>query len=615
MKCFAVKGPVLDSGGALKLGLAYRIVIFTVAIIFTTSIVFNIIVKERYEDDERRRIEAKVTSLARIRAADFAKLLHDNQCSAIQEEIKVDVNAVKEITDISVYDADAKLVACRDGMIGSGPVNEWVKGALAAKTTVQRWDGYVFRYFAPVTHSSGMLLPLPGESDLIGFLSMEYNAGHLRDHLARARNYFIGVAAILTLFFTMIGVFFSRRLIKPITALTEASKRIAGGDLSVSVPEKPSDEVGVLAGNFNIMVKKIRDEIEERKAAERELITTKERLESFINNTSDAVGIIDTEGTVLQVNSAFERIYGWPADEIVGKRLPIIPEDRGAEFNALIERVRGGGSATAYETVRRRKDGGIFDVSVTISPIKDVKGNIIAFAGITRDITEMKRMLEELEKSKVQLRSLSGHLQEVREEERTRIVREIHDELGQVLTALKMDLSWVGNKYNDHVSLSEKTKSMLKLIDATIRTVKRLCTELRPGVLDDLGLTAAIEWQTGEFQGHTGIACSVAFDPEDIVLDRDRSTAVFRIFQEALTNVARHAAATAVRVELKKQNSEVVLTVADNGKGITEEEMSKPQSFGLIGMRERVRSFGGTLDVTGAQSGGTKVEIHIPNAF
>ncbi len=594
-----------------RLGLTFRITLFIIAIVFTTSLVFNIIFKERYEKDWRELVEAEVVSVARLRAADWAKYLHENMCRNIQEEMRVDVAALREINDIRVFDSRGKLVACRDGQINKAWSSEWIRGAIAAGAPVRSWDGYTFRYFEPVTHSMGMLLPLPGEDDTIGFLSVEYDAGHLRDHLARTRNFFLGITVILTFLFTLTGFLFSRRLIKPISDLTKASQRISKGDLSVTVQAGSGDEVGVLAENFNAMARHLGEEIEEREAAEKEVRFAKERLESFINNTSDAVGIIDTEGTVLQVNSAFKRIYGWPASEIIGTKIPIVPDDRIPEFDALIEKVRAGDSVTAFETKRKRRDGSTFDASLTLSAIRDERGNVIAFAGITRDITERKRMIEELERSKEQLRSLTEHLHSAREEERMRISREIHDELGQTLTALKIDLSWVNSRFEDK-SLTEKTALMLSLLDSTIKTVKRLCSELRPSVLDDLGLTAAIEWQAGEFQNRTGINCQISVEPENITLDHERSTTVFRIFQEALTNVVRHADATSVRVELREEGSIIRLIVQDNGRGIRDEELFKPQSFGLIGMRERARSFGGEVKITGMESKGTSVTVTIP---
>jgi signal transduction histidine kinase len=201
----------------------------------------------------------------------------------------------------------------------------------------------------------------------------------------------------------------------------------------------------------------------------------------------------------------------------------------------------------------------------------------------------------------------------VREGERTAIALEIHDDLGQALTGLKMDLSWLAKKLpRDQRPLLDKTKAMTELTDATIKTVKRLSTELRPGLLDDLGLIAAIEWQADEFENRTGITCALSIDPADIVLDRDRSTALFRIFQETLTNVARHAHATRVRVSLKEKNGIVELKVGDNGKGITEKQISDPKSFGLMGIRERVHPWRGTVKIKGAPDKGTTVTVSIP---
>jgi signal transduction histidine kinase len=228
---------------------------------------------------------------------------------------------------------------------------------------------------------------------------------------------------------------------------------------------------------------------------------------------------------------------------------------------------------------------------------------------------EGERLLahEELRTSQMELRNLSLYLQTAREEERTRIAREIHDELGQTLTALKMDLSWLKKRLGpEQDSLDAKTATMERLIDATIQTVQRLSGELRPGLLDDLGLAAAMEWQAGEFEKRSGIPCRVQVSPEEITLDRDRSTAVFRIFQEALTNVARHAGATEVAVSLKQREARVNLTVVDNGRGITEKEISSSKSFGLLGIRERVLFLGGDVVIEGRPKKGTTVRVAIP---
>jgi len=220
---------------------------------------------------------------------------------------------------------------------------------------------------------------------------------------------------------------------------------------------------------------------------------------------------------------------------------------------------------------------------------------------------------ETLRESQERLRSLTAHLQEVREDERTIIAREIHDELGQIMTALKIDISWIKDKYQDHGDLYEKAKSMLSHIDATIQTVKKIITELRPGILDHLGISAAMEWQAAEFQKMTGIPCDIVIIPEEILLEKELTTNIFRIFQEILTNVMRHAGATHVNVVMEKSGGKVVLNVQDNGRGITAEEISNSSSFGLLGIRERVTYMDGTFSITGTPGKGTKLSITIPS--
>lgn len=232
---------------------------------------------------------------------------------------------------------------------------------------------------------------------------------------------------------------------------------------------------------------------------------------------------------------------------------------------------------------------------------------------ILRPIVSRAMEVRRLRDSREQLRNLSAHLQSAIEKERMNIAREIHDELGQALTALKMDLFWLENRFpKDQKLLLEKTKSMSRLVDETIKSVQRISTELRPGLLDDLGLAAAIEWQAEEFQKRTGIKCEVTLDPEDIILGQDISITIFRIFQETLTNVARHANATMVKVSLNEKAEKIVLEVRDNGKGITEKQISNPKSFGLIGIRERVHIIGGEFKIIGIQDEGTTVTVSIP---
>ena len=224
---------------------------------------------------------------------------------------------------------------------------------------------------------------------------------------------------------------------------------------------------------------------------------------------------------------------------------------------------------------------------------------------------ELHRKTERLKESEDKLRRLAAHLISVREEERAHIAREIHDELGQVLTGIKMEVGWLAKRLTSK-ELIEKTDSMSKLIDSTVQTVRKIATGLRPEMLDDMGLVAAIGWQAKDFQKRTGIRCRVKLPPETVKPDIDVATTSFRIFQEILTNVARHSRATRVDIDLEVSDAEVRMQVQDNGVGIADGDLHGRKSLGLLGMHERALLFGGEVNITGAPGHGTRVAVVIP---
>jgi signal transduction histidine kinase len=234
---------------------------------------------------------------------------------------------------------------------------------------------------------------------------------------------------------------------------------------------------------------------------------------------------------------------------------------------------------------------------------------------LEQEVRARQQAEEKLQSSFDQLRALTAQLQSVREEERTRVAREIHDELGQALTAIKIDFTALLRDLPENRDIAApRSQSILKLLDQTIQSVRRIGTELRPGILDDLGLVAALEWAAEEFQTRTGTRCQSSLPNEDIPLDPERATALFRIFQETLTNVARHANATRVDARLAKDNGSLVLEIRDNGKGISDQQLAGGASLGILGMRERVRLLGGTLTISSSPEGGTTVRVQIPNS-
>lgn len=228
-------------------------------------------------------------------------------------------------------------------------------------------------------------------------------------------------------------------------------------------------------------------------------------------------------------------------------------------------------------------------------------------------VAKRRRMEDQLRDALEELHELAARLMSVREEERARVARAMHDELGQAYTALRMDVSWIEQRLPvSEISLRERTAIMRKLIDETIVRMRRIATELRPSTLDELGLADAIEWQAQEFQAHSGIPCRVRVPKDELSLDEQCSTALFRIFQEALTNVARHARATEVRAELIKHANRLTLVVRDNGRGFEEMRGNGTKSLGLLGMRERTLLVSGKFSIRGAAGKGTVVKVSVP---
>jgi two-component system, NarL family, sensor histidine kinase UhpB len=374
------------------------------------------------------------------------------------------------------------------------------------------------------------------------------------------------------------------------------------------VPIKAAD--GRVAAVLGI----IRD-VSERVNTRESLSVREAFLRAMLDNFPFMVWLKDVKGRFMAINQAFVRACGRSHErEVIGytdfdlypRELAqrYVDDDRSVmeskQQKEVEEPVVIQGTTRWCETFK--------------TPILDQNGKVLGTTGFARDITERQRMDQELRAQREQLRALAAHAESVREDERVRIAREIHDELGQALTCMSMDLAFLEKqlpKGRGSEAAGTRVAALADMIKETVKTVRRISSELRPSMLDDLGLAAALEWLGRDFEARTGLKCAVSV-PTSVELPPQRGIVVFRMCQEALTNVARHAQATQVSIDLVEAEGQLTLEVHDNGRGIGEQELHSRVSFGLLGMRERAALLGGTATITGQPGKGTSVVVQVP---
>lgn len=406
-------------------------------------------------------------------------------------------------------------------------------------------------------------------------------------------------------------------VVRRVKSLIQQTNRVASGDLSARTGRPTSDdELGRLERAFDEMAAALEERRNQAQDAEESLHLSELRYRRLFEATPLPSCVYDVESlAILNVNDSATAAYGYSREEFLQMTiLDLFPRDAIPSIHAALK-VAATTVQMSGEYQQVRKDGSLLDVE-SVSHGIEFAGKTVRLV-IAMDVTEKNRIQRELVESIQRLRNLAQRLQTAREDERTRVAREVHDELGQALTGLKLDLSSVRSRVQAQDALascgiSERLEDMSHLIDGAVHTVRRIATELRPPILDTLGLVPALEWQANDFQLRTGIVCSFKSSLDELRVGSECSTAIFRVFQEALTNVARHAKANSVNASLDRVDGHIHLVVADDGVGITEERMANRTSFGISGMRERADVFGGRVDLEGGAGTGTVVTLRLP---
>lgn len=375
---------------------------------------------------------------------------------------------------------------------------------------------------------------------------------------------------------------------------------------------------------------KVVEDISQRKEAEEALKMSEKRIRSIVEYSGDGISLVDENGIIKEWNDAMVKLSGFAKEEVIGQYMwdaqamfdpdSFKTDKEKLQLKTMFTQMLNTGESpiigNLFENTLTRRDGSEVVVQWRIFVIKTKRGYMIG--NTTRDITENKKVMNELEKSQKELRALTSHLQSIREKERASIAREIHDELGQVLTSLKMNLKMIANdfegkKISDELSyITNELNSMSALIDTSVGTIKRLITKLRPQVLDSLGLISALDWLIDDFDSKSNIQYSFESNVEEEKIEKDKSIAIFRIIQEAITNATRHANPNKISTALKYEYNTYKICVQDDGIGISDINMEKDFSFGLLGIRERAIFLGGDLTIETEPDQGTKICVTIP---
>lgn len=473
---------------------------------------------------------------------------------------------------------------------------------------------------------------------------------------------------LLIIITTILGFLITRNTILQIIKFQEGTEEIMKGNLDHKVGIKSKDEIGILSRSFDAMTtrlknaqnkllnytedleskvkertaelkkqfeesekqrlanliimkdldiktKELKAEINERKLAEQDLSRSEYKFRLLANNTYDWEYWLSSEGKYLFLSKSCERITGYTADDFYQNPdlffslvHPEYAEMVRKHYNDEEEKHLPVGK---IEFQLYNRNGDIRWIEHNCIPVFNEQGDFMGRRGNNRDVTERKQAEEKVNRAHKLLEELYQHQNNIRENERKAVSREIHDELGQFLSALKIDLGWAKDNIGEKPDVKKKINSMILTVSETLKTIQRISSDLRPGLLDDLGLVPAIEWYSQEFQQRTGIICNFNTDGTQSP-DENKNLALYRILQEALTNVMRHAKAKNVEINLYKKMNSIVLKITDDGIGMKKEQIQSPKSLGFIGIHERVKQFNGRVNITSAIKEGTSLSIIIP---
>ncbi|MGA1869592.1 MAG: PAS domain S-box protein [bacterium] len=556
---------------------------------------------------EKKTLETVLHKRGIALAADLAKFLVRPLLSQDLPTLRRFVNHSMEqdyVLYIMVLDPHGRVVMHSD----LSQVGKTYKDRASIISLNSKEQGCTHKYFSERGEAyCDIYAPIKITDIRLGTIRLGYSYSAVENEITKAQRQIFLIGLVTTIIGGIVAYILAVFISSPIKRITEATEKVAHGDLNTPVPIKRDDEIGDLAVAFNKMIEDLR-----------RTTVSKDYVDNIIESMNDTLVVVDPDAKIRTVNKATCNLLGYKEEDLIGKNVDIImPRKENGFMISGFQRLLREVPVVNREIDYVAKSGKLIPMLFSAAVLRDKEGRIEGSAAIAKDVTERKRAEEALRKSEKELHFLSSQLLTAQENERRRLSIEMHDELGQALMVFKLRLRSIREALRkDQKKLKKDCDEMISYLNDVNENVRRLSRDLSPSVLEDLGLSAAIRWLVEGFTKHGNIGCSLDVTRIGDLFSQESQITIYRIIQECLTNIAKHAQATQVSIVISTQNNRVYFRVEDDGKGFNVKEVfdrdPNKKGIGLAAMCERIRMLGGSPDIWSKEGTGTKITFTIP---
>ena len=587
----------------LKLNLRAKLTLliegFVIILVFVTGVITTMREKETLENELRKRGLALTSDLAKfmtrpILSHDFPTLRRFVNHSMEQDYVRY----------VIVLDPYGKVLMHSD----LSEIGKTYNDPLSLTAMNSKVPGFTNSHASKTEElHSDMFTPIQVSGVRLGTVRLGYSHMAVEKEIAEARQQILIVGLLTIISGGVVAYLLAIFISSPIKRITDATEKVANGHLDTQLMIKRNDEIGTLASTFNKMTEDLR-----------RTTVSKDYFDNIIKSMNDTLIVIDPDIKIRSVNKATCDLLEYREDELIGKDMSLIIRQEEDIFKSRgFHRLTGDSAIVNEEIEYVTRSGKRIPMLFSAAVLKNKEGKAEGVVCIARDVTERKQAEEALRESESELHFLSSQLLTAQEKERRRLSIELHDELGQALMVLKLKLRSIREGLpTDQARLEAECDDLIRYINKVTENVRRISRDLSPSILEDLGLSAAIRWLVDTFTKHCNIGCSLEMMEIENLFSQEEQIIIYRIIQECLTNIAKHAQATIASVIIKKEDSQIFFCVEDNGKGFNIQEAFRKhpskKGLGLAAMYERTRMLGGDLDIWSQEGSGTRISFMVP---